>query len=220
MDEFSKSLIKKKMTEYNEQYENEPISEKNSFKKINSNYTTFRIIEVIIIIYVVCSILGLFLTVAELYINIQEHDKEKALELLKEEFESETSYSSQNMVISILADSELICENGITIPLANKYINKCIDGCSIGKAGIENNIFTKEIKTRYEIKDDYDELESENFLTEFEEKLVELEGYEEIEVVGEEGKVFLRNEKDEFFTYIIINGYNVTYGIAKENVET
>ena len=223
LDKFNDKPIKEYnngINKYIEQHKKEIMDEKELFEEVGLDYTRFRLLRLCVIFLVICSILGIFMVFVRVYVNNQERIRSEKLELINEELSLETSYA-KNLVKNIIVEDKLVYKNGITIPLANKYIGNMIKSYTIDKKCIENNIsnFTKVIKVTYENKKYHNELENENFLTEFGEKLVEVEGYEEREVIGEEGKVYFRNEKNGIFTYIIINDYDITYGIAKDNVD-
>ncbi len=186
-----------------ENKENEPIKD---YKKVSSKRLIITVIKVLIIIYIVNSAITIYNKCNE----IVENEQNK-IEMTKEIEENNRKvvlvYDFDDEYVDVKNMEEIKYDNGINIPTLRKY--KKVDGIVSYDTARENNIVARQspvVKFVY-----INDLCVDMYKTE----LVKQDGYTRLMHQNLRNKfVYVRQEKNGYFSYVIIEGCNVTFGIS------
>lgn len=186
-----------------EKNENNPIED---FKKVERKKLIILVVKIIIIIYIINSIIS-FVNDYNLK-KIKEQNKIETAEITK----------SMNLNVNFVSDfedeqldinniEEIEFDNGIKIPTLRKY--KKVDFVGFFNTRVESNIMADNSLT-------ITMLYTNDLLVDmFKTELTKQDNYRPLlHNHGSEIKVFVREEENGFFSYIIVNGCEVTSGIS------
>ncbi len=186
-----------------EKNENNPIED---FKKVERKKLIILVVKIIIIIYIINSIIS-FVNNYNLK-KIEEQNKIETAEITKSmnlNVKFVNDFEDEQLDINNIEEIEF--DNGIKIPTLRKYKN--VDFVGFFNTRVESNIMADNSLT-------ITMLYTNDLLVDmFKTELTKQDNYRPLlHNHGSEIKVFVREEENGFFSYIIVNGCEVTSGIS------